>query len=131
VDSTNIVAGDFGPVSVTLDSGAPPATSPAVARRLPLGGSRSSLAPFRGLLGFAPGTIEIHEPRVGQIQFKPVWGRHPVLPAQHPLISFQQERLGFRVFLLSSEAGAQNTLATESFRIIRLFLALKRKELQR
>jgi hypothetical protein len=62
---------------------------------------------------------------VGAVKIIPVRDSYPVLLRCHPLVTFEQQRFGFGVSLLSSQAGAQQALGAESLPVIGLLLPIE------
>ena len=59
---------------------------------------------------------------MGQLQVVAIRDTDAVLPREHPLIAFEQQRFSFGIFRLSSQAGAQQALGAEPLPVIRLLL---------
>ena len=66
----------------------------------------SFLTPARSLFGFAPSLIEVNEPLADAIKIIPAFDVVPVSSRGHALITFDEQGFGFRVVLLSGQAGA-------------------------
>src|SRR3989442_489946 len=90
----------------------------------------SLLSPLSGFLRLAPRLIKLDDPFMGTVQVIPVRDSHPCFPRQHALITFEQQRFRCGVFLLSSQAGAQQALGAESLPFVRQLL-FKRQGLAR
>src|SRR5580658_3082677 len=91
----------------------------------------SLLPPLSGFLRLTPRPIKLDKPVASAIQMIPVRDSYPVFPCNHPLITFEQQRFCFGVFLLSGKAGAQQALGPESLPAIRLLLSIELQGLAR
>src|SRR5262249_8297747 len=60
----------------------------------------SLLPPLGSFLRLAPSLIKLDNPLAGALQMVPVRDCYPVFPCEHPLITFDQQRFRFGVFLL-------------------------------
>ena len=94
-------------------------------------GSIDFLLPFSGLLRLSPVLIELNDPFAGAIQVIPIRDSNVIFSFCHPLITFDQQVFRFDVFLLPSQAGAQQTLGAESLPVIRLLPSIKLQRLAR
>jgi hypothetical protein len=59
------------------------------------------LFPLRGLRGFAPILIQLHDPFARAVELIPVGDIDPIFSRQHSSVTFEQEWFGFGVLLLS------------------------------
>src|SRR5262249_23295783 len=87
--------------------------------------------PFNCLLWLSPADVELNNPFAGAIQMIPVWDTNAIFSPGHPLVAFDQQRFGFDVSLLPSQAGAKEALGAVSLPVIRLPLAMELQSLAR
>src|SRR5262249_53914128 len=87
--------------------------------------------PFRRFLRLAPRLIELKNPFAGATQVIPLRDSHPVFSLCHSLVTFEQQRFGFDIFLLPCQAAAQQTLGAEPLPVIRSLLSLEPEGLAR
>src|ERR1700677_2153755 len=87
----------------------------AVSLHLPLSSS------FR----LPPSLVKLRNPFTGAAQMISVRYPHPVFACHHSLIAFQQQRFRLGVFLLSSQAGAQQALGAKSLPVVRSLLTIE------